>query len=591
MRKSFITKLIFALSCLLISAITPSYFLSKTKSNLQIKWANGNTTQNLYFNPSNDQGVNETTLQTLATNAAAEWDLINGVRIIKGTSAGSVQEGVNEMYFSSDPNIFNSSNVGVAGVTLVSYKDTDGLIIEADILINEGFSIITNINNPNYIANIFTHEMGHFLGLDHSQSIGSTMFYALSLGQNKVANDDQAGLMAIYGAANANYKSISGNVVGSKNLYGVYGAQVEAISQSTGKIMGAAITANNGAFTIAGLPTNDSYFLYTKPAVKSKLSSSYSNMKSNFCDNGSSYRGSFFQACGGGNEGYPQAIKLNSSDVNVGNITIRCSVDVPPEYFQAKGSATNFSLPMGAGASDVGNAFVGFFSTQEMNSLTAEDKFNIDLRNLSSTYLSSFSANLYLEVQVLNQSFYTPFKANVSYVKNSVTTTMPSKYVLNSDGWVDINTIVRIPIDKVTTTNNLFEIHIAPEAITSSSTPSGIPVGLAYILPDYSNFMDNLNFYLVNVHLVQENSGSYVPVKRKDYVISDNTSCTDASNTYQLTNYSASSSSSGSSDRKNAIACGTIDTNGNSSGGPFGMIVGFSLSFFFFMFIRRLHFR
>lgn len=591
MNKNILAKIFFTISCLLISVITPSYFLSKTKSGVQIKWASGNTTQNLYFNASNGQSVIESSLQTMAANSATEWDIVSGVRIVKGSSAGSGQEGVNEMYFSSDPNIFNSSNVGVAGVTLVSYKDTDGIILEADILINEGFSIITNINNPNYIGNIFTHEMGHFLGLDHSQSIGSTMFYALSLGQNKVANDDQAGIMAVYGNASSSYKSISGNVVGSKNLYGVYGAQVEAISQTTGKIMGAAITANDGGFTIAGLPVDDSYFLYTKPAVKSKLSSTYTNMKTNFCDNGSSYRGSFYQACGGGNEGYPQAIKLTSANVNVGNITIRCSLDVPPSYFQAKGSSTLYSLPMGTGSSDVGNSFVGFFSSQEMATNGTEDKFKIDLSNLSTSYLSSISSDLYLEVQVLNQSFYTPFKANVSYVRNSVTTSMASKYVQNSDGWVDLNTVVRIPIDKVTTTNNIFEIHIAPEAITSSSTPSGIPVGLAYILPDYSNFMDSLNFYLVNAHLVKESSGNYLPVKRKDYVISDNTSCTDASNTYQLTNYTASTGSSGSSDRKNAIACGSIDTNGNSSGGPFGMIVGFSLSFFGALIIRRLHFR
>lgn len=576
---------------IILAQSASAYVLSKTKSGLQIKWPAGFTDQEIFFNPANNQGVSETTLHNIANSSAAQWNFTSAVSLTKSSTAGTNQDGLNELFFTDDPNIFNSSNIGVAGITLVSYQELDGKILEADVLVNENRTIVTNINNPEYIGNIFTHEFGHFFGLDHSQVIGSTMFYALSLGQNQISPDDKAGIFSIYDNNNSAVKSITGKVVGSKNLYGIFGAQVEAISQKTGLTMGAAITNTDGSFSIDGLPVGDKYFLYTKPAVKSKLPSRYSTVKDNFCEGGKPYRGSFFQACGGGNEGYPQAINLINANVDVGKITVRCSLDVPPDYFQKKSTADADFILLNSATNGVGNAFVGFFSNQEIASGSASDSFKIDLSSISNSSWNSYDiGDLYLEIQVITQSFYSPLKANLSITQNSVTTTMPSKYVLNSDGWIDINTVARVAIDKTTAANNVFELSINPEKFSSLVTPSGIPATIAYILPDYSNFTDELYFYLVNVHLVKSSGdGTYSNVSSRSYVTSDNSSCADANNTYELTTYTTSGDQN--SERKNALTCGTIDTNNQDpTNGPFGMIVGFSIAMIIFTLKKKLRF-
>jgi hypothetical protein len=584
---------IFILVLLIFFTETEAYLVSKGTFGKQVKWNNSQSNTELYFNASNAWGVSESTLQTIAANSASQWNFISGVSISKNTSAGKNQAGLNEMYFSDDPSVFNSSNINVMAITLTSFLETDGFITEADILINENYSVVTSINDTNYIGNIITHEMGHFLGLDHGQTIGSTMFYGLSRGQNQISDDDKTGLYSIYNSSNASRKSISGKVVGGKKLYGVYGASVEAISQSTGKIIGSTVSETDGSFSIDGLPINDKYFLYTKPTYASGLPKRYKGIKNDFCDGGKSYRGSFFQACGGGNEGYPQAVSLTSSNVNVGNVTVRCNLDVPPVYFQKKSNGDNDFNLISSINNGIGNSFVGFFSNQEINSGSSSDTFKIDLSSLTTTDWNNLdSGSLYLELHVLNQAFYSSFKANVEIANNLGTQTPSAKYELKPDGWIDIDTTIRTPIDKVTVANNAFTITITPEKMSPSVTPASFPASALQILPDYSNFVDELTFYLVDSQIVKSNGdGTYSQVSAKSYVLSDNSSCSDANNTYQLSNYSTSTMASAEK-RSAVLGCGMIDTDNNSddSNGPIGMIVGFSLAFLLFLLSKRMRF-
>ncbi len=582
----------FALILFIFSIKLQAYLTSITNSETQIKWNQASTSINLYVNSSNSQSISTSSLNSIASSSMAQWNHISGVSLNYGSTIGTGQEGLNELYFTNDPSVFNSSNIGVAAVTLVSYSDLDGRIVEADILVNDDFSIVTSQTNSNYIGNIFTHEMGHLLGLDHGQSIGTTMFYALSLGQSQISDDDLAGLYSIYKPSDSNRKTISGKIVGGRDLIGVFGVLVEAISQNSGKVIGSTISSRDGSFSIKSLPVNDSYFIYTKPVVKSKLPSKYSNVKTNFCSNGESFRGSFFSACGGASEGYPQAISLTSSDRNIGNVTIRCSLDVPPDYIQNKSSAlysydliTNLSM-------GYGNSFVGYFSNQEINSGTFSDTFRIDLTNVLEADWNNLSTdNLYLELSVINQLFYSPFKANVSILNNSTTTTPSAKYVLGPDGWVDIDTTIRLPINKTTTSQNVFDVTITPEIMSDMVTPSGLPTSITYILPDYSNFSDSMYFYLATSKVVVSNGdGTYTPVSKRSYVVSDNSSCTDAPNTYQLSNYTTTGSSSDNK-RKGAVGCGSVDLNNNDKGsGPMSFVVGLILSIIVLHIRRRFYF-
>jgi hypothetical protein len=590
---------IFIFISLFIGENTFGYFTSKSPGGVQIKWPSSTSQVNVYFNASNPFGINQITLENIANSSTLEWNFLSSLSLSFGTTGGKNQEGVNEIYFTNDPNVFNSNNIAVAALTQVSYRESDGVILEADILINQdhidnGFPDnykvdALNINNYNYFGNVITHELGHLLGLDHSQVMGSTMFWSVSHGQNKISDDDMTGLYSIYAPVDSNRKSISGKVVGSSHLYGVYGVEVEAISQFSGKVIGAAISNTDGTFTIKSLPISDKYFLYVKPSAFLRLSSAYSSVKTNFCDTGKDYRGSFFQACGGGSEGYPQAISLIDSNVDIGNITIRCSLDVPPEYLQKKTDGlTDFNVVQNTDMG-IGNTFVGFFSNQDMNNHSAFDSYNIDLRSISTTHWNSLdSGDLFLNVRVNHQNFYSSLKANVVVTTAGMTYSPLDKYVQEADGWINIDTNLYIPINKSTIANNLFAVAITPTIL-----PTGIPFLKGYILPDYSDFIDSTYFYLLTTQIVKLNPDqtTYAVVSSKSYTISDNTSCPDANSTYKLSDYTTKSNTSSSQNSKSVLACGTIKTDDENNGsGPFGMIVGFSLAFVIISLAKRVRF-
>jgi hypothetical protein len=93
------------------------------------------------------------------------------------------------------------------GLTLVWHDPARGTIFDADIQLNAGiapFAICgaTCESNVSDLANVVTHEAGHFLGLGHSTDHAATMSASSLLGdttKRSLEDDDRAGLCAIYG--------------------------------------------------------------------------------------------------------------------------------------------------------------------------------------------------------------------------------------------------------------------------------------------------------------------------------------------------------------------------------------------------------
>lgn len=90
-------------------------------------------------------------------------------------------------------------------LTSVSYRSATGEILSADIEINTADYPITNTNESSDIRidfrNALTHEIGHFLGLDHSPNSEATMWRSTDIGETKKRNlhdADIAGLCYIY---------------------------------------------------------------------------------------------------------------------------------------------------------------------------------------------------------------------------------------------------------------------------------------------------------------------------------------------------------------------------------------------------------
>ncbi len=553
-----------------------AYILNQTKSGIPVHWPSSSPVVNIFVNSQNSQTLPEATVQSIAAASLTKWNGLGQVSIQKNVTTNKNQVDLNELYFSTDPNAFNGT--GVIGVTEVGFKEATGEIIEADILINDTYTFSTNPSDQFYLGNVITHEAGHFLGLGHGQVTGSTMFYALSLGQSSLGDDDKAGLYAIYPNGDSTKGILSGTIVGGKNLAVVFGAHVQAISIKTGKVMGASISELNGKFTINGLPKNDQYIIYTSPITQIGLPTNYASVRSDFCESSRKYRGSFFQSCGSSSEGFPQSINFNSSTLDVGKITIRCNLDSPPEYLQSKGVTPNSFDISSYTTTGLGGSFVGFFSSSELTNGSPNDYFHLDLSPVSDWSSISSSSSLFVELKILNQPFYSIYKPALTSVKRaSGTTTLAASYIDEGDGWINMNTVAHIPIriNPAQASDNDFEFGIT--AVQTFS--AGIPYAKIDLFPDFDHFEDSLKFYLATATVVKRNDdGSYTQVSSKSESLTDNTQCPDAINTYALTNYSAQGTPS-SSDRKKALGCGTVDMDNGGAGGPGGFMVGLFFCF------------
>lgn len=554
-----------------------AYVLSQTKNGTSVHWPAASTVLDLYVNSQNGQSLDDNTVQTIAASSLAQWNDIGNVTLRKNVTLNKGQEEFNEIYFSTDPNVFSGS--GVIGITQVGFQETTGEIVEADILLNDNFTFSTTPSDPSYLGNVITHEAGHFLGLGHGQVAGSTMFYSLTRGQYQVNDDDKAGLYSLYPNGNVNVGALTGTIIGGKNLTPVFGAHVQAISVKSGKVMASTISEMNGRFRIDGLPQSDQYVIYTSPIKQIGLPTNYANVRSDFCESSTKYRGSFYQSCGASSEGFPQAIKLNSGLIEVGKVTIRCGLDSPPEYLQNKGAVSSQFDVNTYSQSGLGGSFVGFFSNAEMTDGTANDKFRINLSSISDWDTVSTSTSLYVHLKISNQAFYSPFKANVSVTRSGVTTAVLPYYKQNSDGWMNIETDTYISINRAIPSDNDFTIHVIPEDMRSA-VPAGIPYSRTDYFPVMDEFVDSLYFYLATADIVKKNGdGTYTQVSSRSDVLSDNTTCPDAINTYALTNYSANGTASSSDRKKSAAGCGTVDMDNGASGGPGGFFVGLIFSF------------
>ncbi len=550
-----------------------SYVQNRTTNDSLVHWSNGISNINIFLNPVNTQGLLTSTVNSIVGDSASQWDGKSRLAVTKNSTVGTNQQGLNEIYFLRDPTTF--SGTLIVGVTQVIYSNNSGEIIEADILLNDDYPFSTVITEEKYLGNVITHEMGHFLGLGHSQVIGSSMFFMLTRGQNIVAEDDIAGLYSIYPNGNTQKGTLKGKIVGGNSLSAVFGAHVQAISQSTGKVAGANISEIDGKFVINGLDKNDKYFIYTSPVAPVGLPTKYNNAKFDFCNSASKYRGSFFQACGSQAEGFPQAVSLNSSSVDVGSITIRCSIDVPVDYISHKSDNPSFFEIQHYNTLSVGNNFTGYFSKLDLTNRTP-DRFSIELSNVDWDELSA-TGDLYLELKILNQAFYSAYKAKVEIVTSAGATYAPAKYLPETDGWASLETSVRLPINRVPGSDNKFEVVVTPESMDFGSFPATLPDTKEDYFPSSSAIGESQFFYLATASIVKDNNnGTFTKISSKSEPLSDNARCPDAVNTYSLTDYSVKGATSSSSrgNKDNFLGCGTVDFDHKSGGGPGSFFVG-----------------
>lgn len=479
---------------------------------------------------------------------------------------------VHKIQFENDFSRYGSS---VVGVTEINYNSA-GVIQKAVVKINNNapWSASKNAqkNFKLYLGDVLSHELGHFIGLNHSEVLSSTMFYESFAGQHLLAADDIAGAKSLYGS---NWGRIRGRVMGGEYVP-VLGAQVKAISRNTGEAI-STVSDESGDFSIQGLELNDSYYLYISPTVRvNDLPPYYANTQSNFCP--TVYKGGFFTACGIDDSGSAQSISLsaNRMNVDVGVVSISCSLRSSPSYAESKLESDTEPLMFWDSYSEnvVEKTQIGYFS--KLATWSNWDKFKLDLRGIN-------PANKFLKLNLVAHMFGNPlsYEMKISIDGQEITTVGISEDPLTLTLKNDLEYLLPFHIDS---SMNEIEVHIRAQAVGE--------VLLNKIFPAISEFVNpNTQYpYLLIAALAENRSGKIVNLVNDLQLLSDNLSCLDAPFTYQVAKNDVTDNERNinrKQDGLEALSCGTTELPPPSSGpgsGPMSLALGFLLSLLFWEF-------
>lgn len=531
------------------------YQSSQTSSQRPIKWTYSNipirvlnTSSSL---PSSTSYIDQ---------AISEWNTYSVFNIQRVTS------GINQISFSNNFAIYGSA---VVGVTEVSYGSS-GYIKSASIFLNEQNYDFTSIpglsfGNTIYLKDVMTHELGHFIGLSHSEVLNSSMFYQTFPGQAELGADDKAGLRNKY---DSGYGKISGQVKGGNDI-GILGVNVQAISRKNGEAI-ASVTDEEGSFEIGGLDLDDTYYLHTSSLKNlNSLPSYFATVQTEFCP--SAYVASFFSQCGRENDGIAQGISLNSSqtEVNVGDVSINCGVRIQEEYVLEKLQTTFNSLEVFNYGLEprVEKTFVGFFKPSELTttSFTAGETLTIDLSDYAAV------TGKYLKLRLISQPFGHAVEYTMTVIQNSVTVGSYTK-TSNSEGTYKLDLVGAHALSS-TVSENKFTLEIKAKKLTTTDT--------TYSIPDFANFGSVQNLPYLLVMSLETVSG---PVIDTGVTLSDNASCLDAPFTYAVEKSTATADEESSATTEQAaspLSCGTIDPPSGPGPSQFLLVLtfGFLLAF------------
>jgi hypothetical protein len=138
-----------------------------------------------------------------------------------------------------------------------NWWDDSGHMTEADIQIDAA-----SVNNYN-VQQLVAHEVGHFLGLDHSAVLSSIMFPYVSNGPTTpLDSDERVAIATIYPKTDpASTATLMGRVNGDDGA--IFAAQVVAID-SDGTTVASALTNESGDYVMRGVPAG-SYRIYAEP--------------------------------------------------------------------------------------------------------------------------------------------------------------------------------------------------------------------------------------------------------------------------------------------------------------------------------------
>ncbi|HVF46209.1 MAG TPA: matrixin family metalloprotease [Pyrinomonadaceae bacterium] len=181
--------------------------------------------------------------------------------------SGNAGDGISLITIAPTPEnvlLFSNNFEAESAKTRVFYNGK-GFITEADIVLNpfQQFSTDGTFGTFDLQATL-THEIGHLLGLQHSDVLGATMsnslsrngtFGILDFGSRTLSASDIAAVRALYGTTEDGPNCCSA-VAGKLTVgtgRGAKGIRVWAEEVETGRVVAQAETASDGSFRLGGL--------------------------------------------------------------------------------------------------------------------------------------------------------------------------------------------------------------------------------------------------------------------------------------------------------------------------------------------------
>lgn len=511
----------------------------------------------IYIN-ANTSDLAPATVTSIIQNSLDQWNSTGAVTISTATASA------NEIRFTTDFSLYGSA---VIGITEISYNQA-GAIGKAVVLLNDNYTFTNQTSSFGagsiYLGDVVTHELGHFMGLSHSEVLSSSMFYTSFPGQSTISSDDRSGLIQKYLGS---VGSITGKVQGGNHV-GVLGVHVQAISRTTGESVGT-ITDESGNFTMKGLNLDDTYYIYTSPLKHiESLPGYFSNVQKEFCPG--TYTGSFFSACGREYEGFPQGITLKTGNesVDIGVVTINCGLKANEDYSYEKlqSSFGPVTIWDSSESSVREKAFVGYFNKMSGSSWTSWETLHLDLSGISTAVARD------LKINFLSHPFGNQLEYEMRILKNSVaigTSTISNSLAL---GTYNTDMSQFIPLS-LSSSSNVFDIQVRARKLGTSMIPLTFPSPSLFTTDSHLP-------YLLIVGLWD----GATPLFNTSAYLSDNESCLDAPFTYKVQQSQSSSSESALSGQSDAGvgagSCGTIeppDRGGPGSSFPL-MVLGFVLA-------------
>jgi hypothetical protein len=343
-----------------------AYVRTMSASGRPLYWPNPSLS--LRGNPINTSGLSEAQVSALFTSAFSSWS-VSGSRAgfsysqSTANSVGGGQDGANSVYFATQGG--RTLDWGVVAVTEVLYYTSSGQIAEADMIFNDRqFKFTANAGDTGtsiggrtaiYLPDVATHEAGHALGLDHSLVNLSSMIYTAFSGQFNLSGDESSGAVSLYPNGGRAGGTLSGVITGTQG--GIFGAQVSAISLSTGKVEAGALSSPDGSFSLGDVPPGK-YAVMMEPfgTDVSSVSSYFQNVDHRFCS-GSRFRRRFYAGCSA--QGIVSVVEVNAgSNTSLGILSPSCSQMGNP------GGPPN-SIPFARVLPNTGGAAYGTMRTSE----------------------------------------------------------------------------------------------------------------------------------------------------------------------------------------------------------------------------------